>query len=74
MQSRLSAKGQVTIPVEVRRALGLEAGDLVVYELRDDDEAVLRRLSSVDAQFHRALEATLDEWSSPGDEAAFRDL
>ncbi len=30
--SRLSCKGQVTIPREIRTALHLEAGDLVVYD------------------------------------------
>jgi antitoxin PrlF len=33
--SRLSSKGQVTIPIEVRQAIGLEPGDLVAYEVKD---------------------------------------
>lgn len=31
--SRITAKGQVTIPVAVRRALDLEVGDEVIFEL-----------------------------------------
>lgn len=31
--SRITAKGQVTIPVAVRRALGLEPGDDVIFEV-----------------------------------------
>lgn len=32
----LTSKGQVTIPKEVREALGLEAGDRLCFEVRDD--------------------------------------
>jgi len=72
-QSRLSSKGQVTIPVEVRERLHLEAGDTVVYEI-EDERAVLRRADPFDIAYHAALTDTLDEWASPEDEEAFRDL
>jgi len=72
-QSRLSSKGQVTIPVEVRERLHLEAGDTVVYEI-EDERAVLRRAEPFDIAYHAALTDTLDEWASPEDEEAFRDL
>ncbi len=71
--SRLSSKGQVTIPSEVRESLRLVAGDLVEYEVRAE-EVVLKRIEPFDAAFHAALSTTLDEWSSPEDEEAFRDL
>ena len=32
----LTSKGQVTLPKAIRRALGLEKGDQVVFRLRDD--------------------------------------
>lgn len=41
----MTQKGQVTIPVAVRRALGLKPRDRVVVEL-DGDHAVLRRAPS----------------------------
>lgn len=72
-QSRLSAKGQVTIPVEVREKLALEPGDDVVYEV-EGDRAILRRAEPIDLAFHAALSHSLDEWASPEDEEAFRDL
>jgi len=72
-RSRLSSKGQVTIPVEVRERLHLEPGDTVVYEI-DDERAVLRRAEPFDIAYHAALTDTLDEWASPDDEEAFRDL
>jgi antitoxin PrlF len=34
--SRLSSKGQVTIPSEIRAALHLNPGDLFAYEVKDD--------------------------------------
>lgn len=71
--SKLSSKGQVTIPSEVRESLGLGTGDLVGYEIRGE-EVVLKRVEPFDAAFHAALSATLEEWGSPEDEEAFRDL
>ncbi len=71
--SRLSSNGQVEIPTEVRKSLGLASGDLVGYEIRDR-EVVLKRVEPLDVAFHAALAATLDEWNSPEDEEAFRDL
>ncbi len=71
--SRLSSKGQVTIPGEVRRALGLRSGDIVAYDVRGTS-AVIRKLEPFDVPFHEALADTLDEWTSPEDEEAFHDL
>jgi AbrB family looped-hinge helix DNA binding protein len=71
--SRISSKGQVTIPVEVREALDLKAGDLVVYEM-DGDVVKLKKLEPFDAAFHLAVSETLQEWSSKEDEEAFGDL
>jgi hypothetical protein len=34
----------------------------------------LRKAESFDAEYHRALSATLSEWSSPADDEAFRYL
>ena len=39
--SRVSSKGQVTIPLEVRRRLGLRTGDRVDF-VEDDGKTVLR--------------------------------
>jgi antitoxin PrlF len=71
--SRLSAKGQVTVPKEVRDFLELKPGDMVAYEVQNG-AVILRRVEPFDATFHKALSATLDEWATPEDEEAFRDL
>lgn len=71
--SKLSSKGQVTIPKEVRDKVGLEPGHFVAYEVKDG-VIILKRVEPFDAAFHEALSKTLDEWNSPEDEEAFRDL
>lgn len=73
LTSRLSSKGQVTIPKEVRERLGLEPGDLVSYEVQNG-VVTLRRVEAFDAAFHAALSETLDEWTTAEDEEAFRGL
>ena len=71
--SRLTQEGRVTLPDEVRESLGLSTGDWIGYEIRGR-EVILKRVEPLDAEFHSALAATLDEWSSPEDDEAFRDL
>jgi AbrB family looped-hinge helix DNA binding protein len=71
--SRLSAEGQITLPEEVREVLKLKPGDLVAYEIQSG-KVMLRRAKPFDAAFHKALSATLDEWNTPEDDEAFRDL
>ena len=73
MLSRLSAKSQVTIPKKAREAIGAGPGDLVIFELADG-VLILRKVEPFDAAFYGAVSETLDEWNSPEDEEAFRDL
>lgn len=71
--SRLSSKGQVTIPKRVRELLSLEPGDVVGYEVVGG-EVFLRRVEPFDSAYHLAVSETLSEWVSPEDESAFDDL
>lgn len=71
--SRLTSKGQATIPVAVRKALKLKEGDSVLFDLKNG-KVSLRRALAVDRAFLKLGEAAFDEWNSPEDEVAFRDL
>lgn len=71
--SKVSSKGQVTIPKQVREAIGIEYGDIVAYEIKDG-VVTLKRGDAFDAAYYAAISKTLTEWTSPEDEEAFSDL
>ena len=71
--SRVSSKGQVTLPKRVREAIGVGPGDAVAYDV-NKGVVTLRRLEPIDLAFHAALESTLAEWSSKQDDEAYGDL
>ena len=72
---KLTSKNQITVPKEVRDALGAGPGDLLTWEIEAGGGPVrVRRAAPLDLDYLRALEATLGEWSSPEDDEAFRDL
>ena len=73
LASRLTTKGQATIPVAIRKALRLKEGDTVVFEM-DKGKVTIRRAEALDRAFLKLAETTFDEWNSPEDEAAFREL
>ena len=73
--SKVTTKGQVTIPKEVRERLQVRAGDVIAYEFQENGQVVVRKMEPFDAGWHRALSTTLaDEWNSPEDAEAFDDL
>ena len=71
--SRLTSKGQATIPAEIRKALRLKQGDSVAFAL-DKGKVTLRKAEGLDLAFLKLAEAAFEDWNSPEDEAAFRDL
>ncbi len=71
--SRLTKKFQTTIPLSIRKELGLKSGDIIHFELRDG-EAVLHKETPLDLAFLQALEGQLTEWQSEADEEAYRAL
>ena len=73
--SKVTTKGQVTIPKEVRERLRVGAGDVIAYEFLENGLVVVRKMEPFDAGWHSALSTTLaDEWNSPEDNEAFGDL
>ena len=71
--SRISTKGQVTKPANIRKAIGIKPGDMVAYELQGKS-VKLKRIEPFDAAYHAVLSETLEEWNNPEDEEAFNDL
>lgn len=47
--SKITAKGQTTVPEVVRRALGVRAGDRIVFQVRDGQVMLTRAASPDDA-------------------------
>ena len=41
-EATVSSKGQITIPADIRQALGLAMGDVVVFTLLEDGTTVMR--------------------------------
>ncbi|MGH8674180.1 MAG: AbrB/MazE/SpoVT family DNA-binding domain-containing protein [Burkholderiales bacterium] len=73
MKSRISSKGQVTVPAAVRDALGLVAGTAVDFLVREG-EAVMRKsrqgadpVDRVYGKLHltRSVDALLDDMRGP---------
>ena len=72
--AKITAKGQTTIPRDVRAALRVGPGDLIAWEVEEDGTATVRRVQPMDIEYLRALEGTLAEWSGAADDEAYRDL
>jgi antitoxin PrlF len=72
--AKITAKGQTTIPVEVRTALHVGPGDLIAWEIASEGTATVRRVQPMDVEYLRALEATLEEWGGAADDEAYRGL
>ena len=72
--AKITAKGQTTIPQDIRAALNVSAGDLIAWEVGADGIATVRRVQPMDVEYMRAVEGTLSEWAGAADEEAYRDL
>ena len=72
--AKITAKGQTTIPQDVRAALHVVPGDLIAWEVGIDGTATVRRVQPMDIEYLRAIEATLGEWAGAADEEAYREL
>jgi antitoxin PrlF len=66
--ARITSKGQVTIPVEVRRALGVEEGDSLLFERVGEGEVRIRPVKR--QRIPELFGALRGEVPWPGKEAA----
>jgi len=54
-QSKLTAQGQISIPAEVRKKLGIGPGSVLEWEERDAEIVVRRAGKHTSSQVHSAL-------------------
>jgi len=72
--AKITAKGQTTIPQNIRAALNVAPGDLIAWEIGADGIATVRRVQPMDVAYLHAVAGTLSEWAGAADEASYRDL
>ncbi|AFM13028.1 AbrB/MazE/SpoVT family DNA-binding domain-containing protein [Turneriella parva] len=71
--SAVTAKYQATLPKPVREKLQLKAGDKVTFSI-ENDRVYIQKATGFDVPYLRSLETTLEEWASPEDEEAYKNL
>jgi AbrB family looped-hinge helix DNA binding protein len=72
--SKITAKGQTTVPQEIRAALNSKPGDLIAWEVEPDGRVAVRRIQPLDVEYLRAVQDTLSEWQTAEDEKAYGKL
>ena len=71
--SRITARGQTTIPKRIREAADLREGDVIAFDLRGRHLVVTKVTRGQDG-YLEGLSGIMNEWSEPEDEEAWRDL
>ena len=71
--SKVTTKGQATIPSRVRQVLGVKAGDSVLFAV-SGDTVTLKRAEKLDAGFLKLATDSFSYWNAPEADEAFRDL
>lgn len=72
--SKLTAKAQTTIPQPVRAALGLRAGDEVIYQIEGDRVFLVRARPATSPGMAEDPFVTFEEWDSEADRRGYADL
>ena len=62
--AKISANGQITVPVEIRRLLGLKSGDKILFFQKQDGEVVMSNAST--QAIHKAQAAFADAAETMG--------
>jgi antitoxin PrlF len=70
--SRVTQKGQATIPAPIRKKLHISTGDSIFFYSKGDD-VIIKKAEPIDTEYLAATEKTLSEWTSPEDEEVFAD-
>ena len=75
IQSRkITSKGQTTIPINIRQALHLNAGDEILFHI-EGEQVVIKKAQPLDVEYLRAIQSSFaNEWESQEDCEAFDGL
>jgi antitoxin PrlF len=74
LTSKVTSKGQTTLPRDVRQRLEVRPGDHIAYQ-NTDAGILIRKVRPFDVSWHAGVGKTLEaEWNSPEDEEDFVDL
>ena len=71
--SRITSKGQITIPASIRKAANITSGDLLMFTTDGNRVTIMKIELPVD-EYSDSVSATFSEWLSPEDEEAWREL
>ncbi len=52
----MSSKGQITLPVEVRKSLRIKTGDVLTVKIADEGAIILRRFDLKEKNIDKAIE------------------
>ena len=69
--TKITAKGRITVPREVRTALRTTPGDLIAWEIEPNGRVAVRRILPLDIEYLGAVHGTLCEWTTADDEKAY---
>ena len=72
--SKITSKGQTTVPQSIRAALKSNPGDLIAWEIDARGNVGVRRIQAADLEYLKAVEGTLNEWRTAKDEKAYGKL
>src|SRR5256886_17409153 len=53
--SKITAKGQTTVPQEIRKALKSKPGDLIAWEIEPSGRVAVRRIQPLDVEYLQAV-------------------
>ena len=68
--AKISARGQMTIPLSIRKAANLHAGDILAFAIKGD-HVIVRNITCPAEGYLKGIEESLHDWDSPEDEVAW---
>lgn len=64
--SKISDKGQITVPKIIRETLKIQAGDFIKYDV-EENTVKIRKLETKENIWLRSIDSTLEEWEGDKD-------